>query len=234
MKSLNFRTFLIQTICVLSLSLATTATLSGQTTHDISTGSLTINPGSGDYIIKGDNSSSPTNYVLIQSGYVGTITLDTVSITTTGNSPITVIGLNDCSPLAPVTRVNVILKGDNTLTPSTNNYAAFRVDQGAQIHISAYDVNDNASGKLTAHAPNGGAGIGACNQGAGAFANQGSSLISGPTGVTCATAGPYTTSGGNVIISTVPLEIITLPPDVLNGTVVPQVTPVGPDMGEVP
>ena len=82
------------------------------------------------------------------------------------NSPISVKGQHGLSNLTPVTNVDFILEGNNILTyTGTLGYAAFHVEQGAQINIMAIDPSDNTSGKLTATVVNedGGAGIGSLN-----------------------------------------------------------------------
>ena len=84
-------------------------------TWDISKGPLIIAGNSTDhYVITG---TTTTNYVEIEAGYKGVITLRQVNISITGgnHSPITVKGQNDCSNLTPVTIVDVILEGENIL-----------------------------------------------------------------------------------------------------------------------
>jgi hypothetical protein len=175
-------------------------------THNISGGSLTIDGTSTDnYVITG---SSTANRVTVNSGYQGTITLDNVNILSSSNAPISIAGQYNCSNTAPVTKVKVILKGDNKLESKATNYPAFQVDQGAQIHISAIDPTDDASGRLTATASStSSAGIGAgynttnhsmsVNPKAGG--NQGVATIYRADGGVLTTSG--VTAGGNIIIS---------------------------------
>lgn len=198
---------------ILCLGLVTANTLQAAViTHDISSSSLSVAGDSpDDYIIVG---STTTNKVVVNTGYTGTITLRNVSIqslaATTGTntySPFTILGKYNCSNLAPVTKVNLILEGDNELLYTGGGYACLQVDQGAQIHISAIDPNDNASGRLSAKATPyvpgvnyslAGAGIGAPggNGSPGvAYINQGTSPITGGC------SSPSNTAGGNIIIS---------------------------------
>ncbi|MDR0982671.1 MAG: hypothetical protein LBM07_05455, partial [Culturomica sp.] len=164
--------------------------------HNISTSSLTISSGSTDnYIITGTTS---VNYVLVQRGYKGTITLRNVSITSSSYSPITVIGENNRSNFTPITNVDIILEGNNTLTyTGYSGYAALQVDQGAQINISSalQQPNGYTIGSLTAKVTNssGGAGIGGLTNSA-SNSQQGSADITGG----CST--PDYTCGGNIII----------------------------------
>ena len=172
--------------------------VTAQITHNISSGSLTVS-GSSNYIITG---TSTTNRVTVNSGYTGTITLRNLTITSSSASPIAVLGQNNRSALSPVTRVNVILEGVNTLTFTGTGYAAFQVDQGAQISISAIDPGNDASGTLNASSTSvysGGAGIGAiATTVAGSAGNQGTATIVG----SCSGMNPgNVTAGGNIIIS---------------------------------
>ena len=207
--------------------------LQAQTTinHDISTGDLVIQGTSIDnYFVTG---STTTNRIIVGSGYAGTITLSNVSIVSNGTatfsaacgngtnvvttgSCMAIMGKNrilvtDPAPnLSPVTRVNLILDGNNSLLNTSNlAYCAIQVDEGAQIHINAIDLNNNSSGILVAKsttqppggtASQGGAAIGAIH-GQGTHVttmyngNQGISVI---TGGSCVT--PRPTTGGNVLI----------------------------------
>ena len=83
--------------------------------HDISTGVLIITGNSADdYIITG---TTKTNYVVVEAGYQGTITLRNVNISLSGYySPITIKGENYRSNLTPITNVDIILEGENFLT----------------------------------------------------------------------------------------------------------------------
>ena len=171
--------------------------------HDLSTqGSLTItlaNFGNDYHITQSSTATATTNRIVVQAGnpgYQGTIILNGVNISSSGSACIHVPGTYNCSNLAPITKVNIVLMGQSTLTQTGSTYPAFQVDQGAQIHISAVDPNDNNSGKLNVYCPissGGAAAIGAPNNIA-----QGTT-----TGVTCITGSPTTTNtaGGNIIIS---------------------------------
>ena len=149
--------------------------------HDISTGHLVINSAlySFDFVVTG----TTTQYqIIVGSGYQGTITLSNVNITSAlventfnnvlcGNgtyvvktgSCMAVMGLNGFGPdgsitqktnLNPVTKVNIVLDGDNLLyypsstssDPGPGAYCAIQVDQGAQVNISAIDPCDDNSG----------------------------------------------------------------------------------------
>jgi hypothetical protein len=164
--------------------------------YNISTGNLSIATGDrDDYEVTGSTNSYR---ILVASGYHGTITLNGVSIRSTSVAPIWVVGKDNCSNLTPVTIVNFVLKGDNTLENTHADNPAFQVDQGAQIHISAFDPTDNASGKLTATANKGGNSGGGAAIGAGRNANQGTADIYNERGLV---AKNKHTAGGNVIIS---------------------------------
>ena len=184
------------------------AGLTAQTviTHDISIGSLVIAGNSNDnYIITGVTTS---NYVEVQTGYQGVITLKNLDITLTGaaNSPIAIRGQNKCSNLTPVTNVDIILEGINIVnykgtSISHSSYAAFQIEQGAQINISE---NPCYPGSLTATVTNssshlyGGAGIGAMNHGypSGGSFNDATDTV--PIIGNCAVKA---TAGGNIVIS---------------------------------
>jgi hypothetical protein len=113
-------------------------------------------------------------------------------------------GVNQYTNLHPVTRVNIILEGTNTLTCTLSHYAGFQVDMGAQIHINAINPVDNTSGTLVAESTamsgtlaNGGAGIGAISNNAlpaNANAAQSDTLSVG----TC--SNKRSLAGGNIII----------------------------------
>jgi hypothetical protein len=189
MKKISIRFFRMLLIAILASGLFPVK--AAVVTHDISTGILNIaGTSTDDYIITG--STTNANYVVINSQYKGTITLRNLSITSNNAtySPITVLGEFNRSNRDPVTKVNVILEGTNTLMASGSNRPAFQVDQGAQIHLSAIDPSDDASGILNATAQNGGAGIGAPILGG---VGQGTANLSDGT--------TYRSAGGNVIIS---------------------------------
>ena len=207
---------------VLFLGLCTAVCLLGQTiiTHDIGTGSLTIPATAVDtFVITG---TTNTNKVIIQSGWHGKIILRNLSITSTstpnginwyglsGYSCITVEGLNYQSNLNPVTIVNIVLDGNNTLiynaTYGNCGFCALQVNQGAQIHISAINPNENASGTLIARSafnladntgPDAGAGIGAPRGVSNYSWGQGTNTITCSVGNTTHSR----TAGGNIIIS---------------------------------
>jgi len=182
--------------------------------HDIGTGHLTISSTEfgNDYIITGTTNG---NMITVHTGYQGTIKLSNVTMTASGTqSCITIRGLNNQSNLNPVTKVNIVLEGDNDIQYKGSNYCAIQVDQGAQIHISAIDPNDNASGILFANSSNyvrgtpfildpsvpypwpqsiyAGAGIGAP-----IGVVQGTATMVCPSGTACNS----NTAGGNIIIS---------------------------------
>jgi gliding motility-associated-like protein len=201
--------YIYAVLLLMTISIRTTLNAQTTITHNISTSSLTI-PGSSanNYIITG---TTNTNQVIIEKNYKGTITFRNLSITSNStHSPVWIKGEQNCSNLNPVTNVNIVLEGDNYLTSERDSYAAFQVDQGAQINI---DVVDNSNNNITknhcneegnnnndtihngtlsaiATASNGGAGIGARNN-----ANEGTAIITG--GCTS----PAGTAGGNIIIS---------------------------------
>jgi len=211
---------------ILFLGLISVTALYGQrpvVTYDVSatypnTNLIIPADNSKDYILKGTTS---INTVTISSGYKGTITLQNLKITSSkagqnGNntargsstdaSCITVLGEYDGDNLDPITRVNIILDGNNELIYTNNYYCAFQVNQGAQIHINAKDPNDKESGKLKAEnqrtangSGGGGAGIGAPN-----FYSNGNKDNIGQGRATIIYKGttPHrtNTAGGNVII----------------------------------
>ena len=207
-----------------------TSELQAQTTinHDISSGNLVIQGTSTDnYIVTG---STSLYRIIVGSGYTGTITLSNVTIVSSGitavaalcgnglmtvgtGSCVAIMGQNRASELvpspnlAPVTNVNIVLDGNNTLTYTSNDeYCAIQVDEGAQIHISAIDPNDNNSGTLEAKATTyipgsgsisqAGAAIGAC----GTYAYNGTQGYTNLMGSGCYN-GIRETTGGNIIIS---------------------------------
>ena len=206
---------------LLFIGLVTTMTMSGQrpvVPHNIGTGNLIITSTEfgNDYIITG---TTAIYTVTIQTGYQGTITLNNVTMTYTGtHSCIHILGQYNQSNLNPVTKVDLVLDGDNDIQYKGTNFCAIQVDQGAQIHISAIDPNDNTSGTLFANSSSyvkgtpfivdppsaygwaqstyAGAGIGAP---IGNTAQGVTNMICEPPGSTtgCTTA----TAGGNIIIS---------------------------------
>jgi len=180
----NFQTKLLQPLFVINLFILTTIGLFAQTrpvvNHNISTGNLIIAPGttndySKDYYVTG---TTTVNRIIVGSGYNGKITLDNVSITVnnTGNvysagvaapcgngsnlvrtgSCMAIMGINgNGTNLNPVTSVQLVLKGMNTLRQwGDGGYCGIQVDQGATIFISAIDPDDNNSGKLFANSMN--------------------------------------------------------------------------------
>ncbi|MDR0295584.1 MAG: hypothetical protein LBH91_05270, partial [Prevotellaceae bacterium] len=164
--------------------------------HNISSTSLTIASSSfgNDYNIT-QNPGTTNNRIVVNSGYQGTITLSGVNMTSPNFSPIDIQGRNNQSNLDPVTKVGIILNGQNTIRCSSDTYCAIQVNQGAQVHFSAIDPNDHNSGKLnvSTSASGGGATIGSPHS-----ANQGSATIQCSTG----SAGTVTrTAGGNMIFS---------------------------------
>ena len=229
---------------LLIVGLIATTALQAQSVvnHNIDTDGNLIIPhtSTSNYVVTG---ITTTNQIVVGSGYQGKITLSNVSITVSypgqGNSfsvrggngstptftgsPMTIFGRNNQSNLSPVTKVDLVLEGDNLLYgnalsvfPHDMAHCGLQVDQGAQVHISAIDPNNNASGVLFARSgnrdsasPSGtqttqtGAGIGALSRGTLAANRpynweQGTATITDGNGVNKGTA---PTSGGNVIIS---------------------------------
>ncbi len=170
-------------------------TLQAQVLHDISTRNLNIaGSDTQDYIITG---YTTTNYVEVQPGYKGKITLFNLTMDLSSYmSPITFHGETDRSNLDPISNVDIILEGVNHLTYSGSFGAAvIQVDQGTQINISAIDPSDNASGTLSAiqTSTGGGAGIGARQSGA-------EYQAIGNAQTNCS-SGTMQTAGGNIVIS---------------------------------
>ena len=162
---------------------------------NIATASLTVSGTStDDYIITG---TTTTNFVVVNAGYQGIITLSDVNISLSGtDSPIDIKGQNNRSNLTPVSNVGIILEGNNILRYAGIGGCAFQVEQGAQINISAIDPSDNASGKLeaTVTTPNGGAGIGALSRSG--STNEATATVTIIGGCTS-----QVTAGGNIVIS---------------------------------
>ncbi|MDR0995962.1 MAG: hypothetical protein LBL81_06720 [Tannerella sp.] len=148
-------------------------------------------------------------------------------------SPIAIMGKN--SPMSktasfydltpnqhPVTKVNIILKGVNSLTCSTTGitgpnsaayYCGLQVDKGAIIYISAINPDDNSSGSLKAYAVNsstGGAGIGSIYFGHHSLTDTGSADNSNQGATSKVIPAGYpndpTTGGGDVIVSSGTLD----------------------------
>ena len=174
----------------------TNTTAQNVITKDISQGNVSIS-GSEDYIITGN--ANNTNFVIVEQGYQGTITLKDLTITHASKSCITINGENNRSNKNPITKVNIILEGTNTITYTGSTYCPIQVNQGAQVHFSSIDPNDNSKGILIAKntgtansSVGGGAGIGAQNN-----TNEGTSTI------VCTSGSPSEpkTAGGNIIIS---------------------------------
>ena len=171
MKTLNIKKVLGLLFLLVSFigGQPTKAQTTYHVTHNINTGGDLIIPGNStnNYRIIGNKtnaniiSDSTYNRIVIGSGYHGTIMLDYVhlkthpdSSTAVGYSPISVLGQYNRSNLSPVTKVNIVLRGENTLGVVENRFfPALRVDQGAQIHLCAVDTLDNSSGKLHAYVP---------------------------------------------------------------------------------
>ena len=227
---------LFRLVTLLLLGIISIAILQAQTVinHNIGTGDLIISGTStANYHVTG-TSTTINNRIIVGSGYNGTITLDNVTMRVAGvsgagvvetfasviggdgnpvrtGSCIAIMGKNEQSNQFPVTKVNLVLIGDNDIQHLSNNgYCAIQVDQGAQIHIRAIDENDNNSGKLeakstssipgTATSGNGGAGIGAISRTntvpyAHNYAQGTPSLSGSDCGAT------DRSSGGNIIIS---------------------------------
>ena len=194
-KILNFK-FSFSLVCALFATLSMNADVIN---HDISSGCLIINGNSNDdYVITGSTSNT-NNYIEVQFGYKGTITLSNCffNFESSGyHSPIRICGKNNLSNTDPSrTNVNIILDGDNYIYNSGYGRACIQVDQGAQINISAIEPCNNSSGTLTAIQmdTDGGAAIGSLNHYENTNETTATVLLSnGYTG---------TTAGGNVVIS---------------------------------
>lgn len=171
-------------------------------THNIGTGNLIIPENSkDDYVIIGTTSS---NYVEVKLGYHGSITLKDCSFSFSGygiHSPIRIVGKNNQSNDHPLTVVNLILDGNNTIINDGGGRACIQVDQGAQINISAIDPCDNNSGKLTAKQINdyGGAAIGSLIHNDNPNETTASAALYNQNGNPTGDYG--VTAGGNVVIS---------------------------------
>lgn len=184
---------------VLSLCLCANLASAAVVNHDISTRSLTIPASSTDeYVITG---STTSNYVIVEFGWKGTITLKNCyfDFSYQSNSPIRITGKNDLLNTDPSrTNVNLILDGDNYIYNDGGSNACIQVDQGAQINISAIEPCDNSSGTLTAIQANsnGGAAIGAREDGwsSGTHETYAYTTISDGHGTD-------KTAGGNIVIS---------------------------------
>lgn len=184
---------------VLSLCLCANLASAAVVNHDISTRSLTIPASSTDeYVITG---STTSNYVIVEFGWKGTITLKNCyfDFSYQSNSPIRITGKNDLLNTDPSrTNVNLILDGDNYIYNDGGSNACIQVDQGAQINISAIEPCDNSSGTLTALQANsnGGAAIGAREDGwtNGTHETYAYTTISDGHGLD-------KTAGGNIVIS---------------------------------
>ncbi len=194
-------------LLVLTFLLSVFTFAQAQVVHYISTGCLNI-PGNStqDYIITGYTTS---NYVEVQPGYKGKITLRNLTIKLSSGymSPITFHGENNRSNLNPISNVDIILEGTNyleysgvvtTTTERLSGAAVIQVDQGTQINISAIDPNNNASGILSAIQANdnGGAAIGA-RDAAGSPIN--SEAYASSIQTSCSSSDR--TTGGNIVIS---------------------------------
>ena len=188
----------LTSLIIMSLLMLSSYTSAAVVNHNIATGCLTIPASSTDeYVITG---STTSNYVVVEFGWKGTITLKNCyfDFSYSSNSPIRITGKNDLLNTDPSrTNVNLILDGDNYIYNDGGGSACIQVDQGAQINISAIEPCNNASGTLTAlqATSNGGAAIGSREDG-GYYGGKETSatavLSDGYTGIT---------AGGNIIIS---------------------------------
>ena len=181
---------------VLSLLMFANLASAAVVNHDISTGCLTIPASStNEYVITG---STTSNYVVVEFGWKGTITLKscTFDFYNQSNSPIRITGQNNLSNSDPSrTNVNLILDGDNYIyNEYGNGNACIQVDQGAQINISAIEPCDNSSGTLVAQQRDdyGGAAIGARVHNS-SYETYSSAILN--------TGSSVTTAGGNIVIS---------------------------------
>ena len=181
---------------VLVMLMMYTHTSAAVINHNIGTGCLTIPASStNEYVITG---STTSNYVIVEFGWKGTITLKNCSFNFYNeyNSPIRITGKNNLSNSDPSrTNVNLILDGKNYIyNEYGNGNACIQVDQGAQINISAVDPCDNTSGILIAEQKDayGGAAIGSRSSGSSLETRSTAILNNGLSA---------TTAGGNVVIS---------------------------------
>lgn len=185
---------------VLSLCLCANLASAAVVNHDISTRSLTIPASSTDeYVITG---STTSNYVIVEFGWKGTITLKNCyfDFSYQSNSPIRITGKNNLSNSDPSrTNVNLILEGDNYIYNEGGGCACIQVDQGAQINISAIEPCDNSSGTLTAlqASSDGGAAIGSLNR----YRCSGTPNETLSSALISTTGSTEYTAGGNVVIS---------------------------------
>ena len=170
--------------------------------HDISTGNLVI-PGNSnkDYIVTG---TTNTNYIVVGLGYHGSITLRNCKFNFSGNdihSPIHLVGRDGQSNDNPLTIVDLILDGTNTIQNDAGGRACIQVDQGTQINISAINPCDNDSGILIAKQLNddGGAAIGSLNHWNNPNEPTSTAMLYNQDGVSLECEG--ITAGGNVVVS---------------------------------
>lgn len=170
--------------------------------HNIGTNNLIISGNSTDeYVVTG---STTTHYIEVGLGYHGSITLRNCSFNFSGHgihSPIRIVGKDGQSNDNPLTIVDLILEGNNTIQNNGGGRACIQVDQGTQINISAIDPCDNNSGVLIAKQVNdgGGAAIGSLNHSMNQNEPTATALLYNQNGTP--TGGNGTTAGGNVVIS---------------------------------
>ena len=170
--------------------------------HNINTDNLII-PGNStdDYVVTG---STTNHYIEVQLGYHGSITLQNCSISFSGygiNSPIRITGKDGQPNDNPLTVVNLILEGNNSIQNSGGGRACIQVDQGAQINISAIDPCDDNSGTLIAKQLNseGGAAIGSLDHWNNSNEPTATARLYNQNGTPTGYTG--TTAGGNIVIS---------------------------------
>lgn len=170
--------------------------------HNIGTGNLIIPANStNDYIVTG---STTSHYIEVGLGYHGSITLRNCSFSFSGsgvNSPIRLVGRNGQSNDNPLTIVNLILDGNNSIQNNGGGRACIQVDQGTQINISAIDPCDDNSGILNAIQLNddGGAAIGSLNHNNNSNEPTAMAPLYDENGNLLNYNG--TTAGGNVVVS---------------------------------
>ena len=247
-KNRHFSLFFLLITGLLSISALQAAVVN----HNIGSGHLVIQGTStDDYLVTGTttqyqiivgsgyNGTITLKNVRIENSKASTQVLSTHNSfsalcgnganTVYTNSCIAIMGKNRTSAssptpnLAPVTKVNLILEGENViLQRSSMYYCAIQVDEGAQVHISAIDPNDNTSGKLTAKSnifpldnpangyvgnpptgtySEGGAGIGAISPGVSVNIPSQCNMNQGVSPLSGSCSGNGNTAGGNVIIS---------------------------------
>lgn len=132
----------------------------GENTYNMDSGPLTISKTSGNWIITGSY-QGPSAGITVEFGYVGTITLNGVSIKAEGDNPAMILDtpasepLNDVRNDAPATQVKLLLKGNNELYSGYKHtaavhYAGLDVMTGTEVIIENGEALGNPAGTLLA------------------------------------------------------------------------------------